>query len=122
MAIDPDRDAAAAPSAVLTNYRKLSRSSLLQKADLADSAAAVDTITQAWFARSTVRENGASFSKERCVRGAIIIIFHLRQQQVAEVAFAAHENVVEAFRTDQSFDIPALPWRPWRRRLIANAH
>jgi hypothetical protein len=35
------------------------------------------------------------------------------QQQVAEVAFAEHDNVVEAFpsdRTDQPFGIPVLPW------------
>ena len=49
------------------------------------------------------------------MRGAIIIIFHLRQQQVEEVALAAHDNVVKTFPADQSFDIPALPWRPWRR-------
>ena len=37
----------------------------------------------------------------------------IRQQQVAEVAFAEHDNVVEAFpsdRTDQPFGIPVLPW------------
>src|SRR5260370_4283429 len=55
---------------------------------------------------------------EMCA-GAIVIC-HVRQQQVAEVAFAEHDNVVEAFssdRTDQPFGIPVLPWRPWRRRL-----
>jgi hypothetical protein len=54
-----------------------------------------------------------------------IIIFHVRQQQVAEVALAEHDDVVEAFpsdRTNQPFGIPVLPWRPRRRRLIANAH
>src|SRR4029078_3812190 len=51
-----------------------------------------------------------------------IIIFHVRQQQVAEVAFAEHDNVVEAFpsdRTDQAFGIPVLPSRSWRRRAVA---
>jgi hypothetical protein len=69
------------------------------------------------------RERRILLQGEMCA-GAIII-FHVRQQQVAEVAFAEHDNVVEAFpsdRTDQSFGIPVLPWRPWRRRLIANAH
>jgi hypothetical protein len=69
------------------------------------------------------RERRILLQREMCA-GAIII-FHVRQQQVAEAAFAEHDNVVEAFpsdRTDQSFGIPDLPWRPWRRRLIANAH
>jgi hypothetical protein len=38
---------------------------------------------------------------------------HVRQQQVAEVALAEHDNVVEAFpsdRTDQPFGISVLPW------------
>ena len=59
------------------------------------------------------------------MRARAIVIFHVRQQQVTEVALAEHDNVVEAFpsdRTDQSFGIPVLPWRPWRRRLVANAH
>jgi len=30
-----------------------------------------------------------------------IIIFHVRQQQVAEVTFAGHDNVVEAFPSDR---------------------
>ena len=69
------------------------------------------------------RERRILLQGEMCA-GAIII-FHVRQQQVAEVAFAEHDNVVEAIssdRTDQPFGIPVLPWRPWRRRLIANAH
>ena len=40
-------------------------------------------------------------------------IIHVRQQQVAEVAFAEHNDVVEAFpsdRTDQRFGVPVLPW------------
>ena len=69
------------------------------------------------------RERRILLQGEMCA-GAIVIC-HVRQQQVAEVAFAEHDNVVEAFssdRTDQPFGIPVLPWRPWRRRLIANAH
>ena len=47
------------------------------------------------------------------MRAGAIVIFHVRQQQVAEVALAEHDNVVEAFpsdRIDQPFGIPVLPW------------
>ena len=47
------------------------------------------------------------------MRAGAIVICHVRQQQVEEVAFAEHDNVVEAFpsdRTDQPFRIPVLPW------------
>jgi hypothetical protein len=53
------------------------------------------------------RERRILLQGEMCA--SAIIIFHVRQQQVAEVAFAEHDNVVEAFpsdRTDQSFGIP----------------
>ena len=59
------------------------------------------------------------------MRAGAIVIFHVRQQQVTEVALAEHNNVVEAFpsdRTDQPFGISVLPWGTRRRRLIANAH
>ena len=51
--------------------------------------------------------------------------FHVRQQEVTEVARAEHNNVVKAFpanRTDQPFSIPILPRGARRRRSIANAH
>ena len=43
-------------------------------------------------ARSTARENGASFSKDRCVPRHCNVICHVRQQQVAEVALAEHHK------------------------------
>ena len=42
------------------------------------------------------------------MRARAIVIFHVRQQQVTEVALAEHNNVVDAFpsnRTDQPFSI-----------------
>jgi hypothetical protein len=66
------------------------------------------------------RERRILLQGEMCA-GAIII-FHVRQQQVAEVAFAEHDDVVEAFpsdRTDQPFVcVPKTPsglLRSWNR-------
>src|SRR6202162_2522343 len=59
------------------------------------------------------------------MRAGPIVIFHVRQQQVTEVALAEHNNVVKAFpadRTDQPFSISIFPRRARRRRSIANAH
>jgi hypothetical protein len=50
------------------------------------------------------RERGILLQGE--MRAGAVVICHVRQQQVAEVAFAEHDNVVEAFssdRTDQPF-------------------
>src|SRR5258708_594149 len=60
-------------------------------------------------ARSTARETGASFSRDRCVR----------------VALAEYNDVVKAFpadRTDQPFSISILPRGARRRRSIADAY
>src|ERR1700745_113695 len=57
------------------------------------------------------RERGILLQGE--MRADAIVICHVRQQQVAEVAFAEHDNVVQAFpsdRTDQPFGTPVLPW------------
>src|SRR5271155_1378734 len=54
-----------------------------------------------------------------------IVIFHVTEQYVTEVALSEHNNVVKAFpadRTDQPFSISILPRGAWRRRSIANAH
>jgi hypothetical protein len=58
------------------------------------------------------------------MRAGLIVIFHVTEQQVTEVALAEYNDVVKAFpsdRTDQPFSISILPWRPRRRRSIANA-
>jgi hypothetical protein len=46
------------------------------------------------------------------MRAGPIVIFHVTEQQVTEVALAEYNNVVKAFpadRTDQPFSIPILP-------------
>src|SRR6202043_3887725 len=59
------------------------------------------------------------------MRAGLIVIFHVTEQQVTEVALAEYNNVVKAFpsdRTDQPFSISILPRGARRRRPIANAH
>src|ERR1700722_5776406 len=59
------------------------------------------------------------------MRAGPIVIFHVTEQQVTEVALAEYNNVVKAFpsdRTDQPFSISILPRGARRRRPIANAH
>ena len=46
------------------------------------------------------------------MRAGPIVIFHVTEQQVTEVALAEYNNVVKAFpsdRTDQPFSISILP-------------
>src|SRR6201993_335831 len=59
------------------------------------------------------------------MRAGPIVIFHVRQQQVTEVALAEYNDVVKAFpadRTDQPFGISILPRGARRRRSIADAY
>src|SRR5882757_9952405 len=59
------------------------------------------------------------------MRPYLVVITHVRQQEVTEVALAEHNNVVKAFpsdRTDQPFSISILPRRARRRRSIADAY
>src|SRR3984893_1252614 len=59
------------------------------------------------------------------MRAGAIVIFHVTEQQVAEVALAEYNNVVKAFpsdRTDQPFSICVLPWGTRRCRPVANGH
>ena len=59
------------------------------------------------------------------MRPYLVVITHVRQQDVTEVALAEYNNVVKAFpsdRTDQPFSISVLAWRARRRRSITNAH
>src|SRR3984893_6147584 len=59
------------------------------------------------------------------MRAGPIVIFHVREQQVTEVALAEYNNVVKAFpadRTDQPFSISILPRGAGRRRSIADAY
>jgi len=59
------------------------------------------------------------------MRAGPIVIFHVTEQQVTEVALAEYNNVVKAFpsdRTDQPFSISILPRGARRRRSIADAY
>src|SRR5271156_1478788 len=59
------------------------------------------------------------------MRAGPIVIFHVTEQQVTEVAPAEHNHVVKAFpsdRTDQPFSISILPRGTRRRRSVANAY
>src|SRR6476619_2268519 len=59
------------------------------------------------------------------MRAGLIVIFHVTEQQVTEVALAEYDNVVKAFpadRADQPFSISILPRGARRRRSIADAH
>src|SRR5246500_3086916 len=59
------------------------------------------------------------------MRAGPIVIFHVTEQQVTEVALAVYNNVVKAFpseRTRQPFSISILPRGARRRRSIANAY
>jgi hypothetical protein len=59
------------------------------------------------------------------MRADPIVIFHVREQSVTEVALAEYNDVVKAFpadRTDQPFSISSLPRGARRRRSIADAY
>src|SRR5258708_5194351 len=59
------------------------------------------------------------------MRAGPIVIFHVTEQQVTEVALAEYNQVVKAFpsdRTDQPFSISILPRGTRRRWSVANAH
>src|SRR3984957_13186608 len=59
------------------------------------------------------------------MRAGSIVIFHVTEQQVTEVALAEYNDVVKAIpsdRTDQPFSISVLPRGTRRRRSVANAH
>src|SRR6201998_1381716 len=59
------------------------------------------------------------------MRAGPIVIFHVTEQQVTEVALAEYNNVVKAFpsdRADQPFSTSVLPRGARRRRSIADAY
>src|SRR5690348_18316749 len=62
---------------------------------------------------------------ERKVRAHPIVVSRVIGQQMPEVPFPQHHDMVEAFasdRTDQPFNMTILPRRGWRDRPVANAH
>src|ERR1700732_3247894 len=59
------------------------------------------------------------------MRPYLVVITHVRQQDVTEVSLAEHDNVVKAFpsgRTDQPFGICVLPRGTRRCWPVANAY
>src|SRR5260370_10898094 len=55
----------------------------------------------------------------------LVVIIHVRQQDVTEVSLAEHNNVVKTFpsdRTDQSFSVCVLPRGTRRCWSVANAY
>src|ERR1700726_1973147 len=59
------------------------------------------------------------------MRPYLVVITHVRQQDVTEVSLAEHKDVVKAFpsdRPDQQFSISILPRGARRRRSIAGAY
>src|SRR4030081_1694241 len=59
------------------------------------------------------------------MRPYLVVIIHVRQQNVTEVSLAEHNNVVKAFpsdRTDQPFSICVLPRGTRRCWSVANAY
>src|ERR1700731_3520994 len=59
------------------------------------------------------------------MRPYLVVITHVRQQDVTEVSLAEHNNVVKAFpsdRTDQPFGICVLPRGTRRCWPVANAY
>ena len=55
---------------------------------------------------------------ERKMRARFIVVGRIICQQMAQVSFAEHHDMVEAFasdRSDQPFNMTILPWRAWRR-------
>ena len=62
---------------------------------------------------------------ERKVRAHPIVVAGVIRQQMAEMPFPQHHDMVEALasdRADQPFNMTVLPWRAWRDRPVANAH
>src|ERR1700688_2511103 len=59
------------------------------------------------------------------MRTYLIVVLHVRQQDVTKMSFAQHDNMIDTFpsdRTDQSFGVSVLPRGTRRCRSVANAH
>ena len=55
----------------------------------------------------------------------IVVIGHIRKEEVTQVSFAEEDDMVKAFlpdRPNQSFRMAVLPWRSRRGGPITNAH
>jgi len=62
---------------------------------------------------------------ERKVRAYLIVVSAITCQQMAQVPFSQHHDMVEALasdRSDQPLNMTVLPRRTWRDWSVANAH
>jgi hypothetical protein len=62
---------------------------------------------------------------QRQMRAALVVVCHVRSQQVPKVTLAKDNDMVEHFspdRANQPFSIGVLPWRSRCRWSVANAH
>src|SRR5271168_5106081 len=59
------------------------------------------------------------------MRPDLVVIRSVCLQDIAQVRFAEHDEVVERFptyRSDEPLNVPVLPRRAWRRRAISDPH
>jgi hypothetical protein len=59
------------------------------------------------------------------MRSSLVVIFLVGIEQMAQMPFAEHDNMVKTIpsdRTDESLRISVLPWRPRRNRSIPDTH
>lgn len=62
---------------------------------------------------------------QRKVSSHAVVVIRIELENSAQVAFAEHDDMVEALaanRADEAFDISVLPGRPGRDRAIADTH
>src|SRR5258708_5744948 len=62
---------------------------------------------------------------QRKVRPSLVVIFLVRIEQMAEMSFAEHNNMVKTIpsdRADEPLRVSVLPGRPWRDRPIPYTH
>ena len=83
---------------------------------------------QDWLADNTPGCNGGGWYRCILIQGQVtvraVVVGHVRQQHVTQMAFAKHNDMINAFpadRADQPFCISVLPRRARRRRTISNA-
>src|SRR4029077_20901122 len=68
---------------------------------------------------------GWSVLAQRQMCASLVVIAHIRSQNLPQVGLAGHDHMVEAFpsdRTDEPLDISILPGRPRCCGSIPDAH
>src|SRR6478609_381878 len=72
--------------------------------------------------RYLIRDRDGAYGEVFSARA--VVIAHVRQQHVAQMAFAEYHDMINAFpadRTDQPFCIRIFPRRARRRRAVSDA-